>query len=160
LDLLRLYTWAGPKKHKRIIIQASHQLPVLRHWLQRSLQLCNKLAAVDLHYWLAHQALTENVHMWQGGNNDCWAARVISHLGHLDIVAPNTPRILTLLLNPVGSGTYGGVQDGPDHWGQLGPPPRPPYRCNLRCATSRCNLRARPLAHLLCLALSRAAAWP
>jgi hypothetical protein len=100
LDFLRWYTGAGPRTHKRIILQVAHQLPVLQHWLQRSLQLWN-LAAADPGSWLAHQAITENVQMWQGGNNDCWAARVLSHLGHLDIVAPNTPQMWTQLVNPV-----------------------------------------------------------
>jgi hypothetical protein len=39
LALLRWYTGAIPKAHMRIILEAGNQLPVLHHWLQRSLQL-------------------------------------------------------------------------------------------------------------------------
>jgi hypothetical protein len=84
------------------------------------------------------------VQMWQGGNNDyCWAARVISHLGHLDIVAQNTdPPDVDSAPQP----SRGGAQDRPDHSGQLGPP--------TQAATiqgARCSLRAAH-AHIICFA--------
>jgi hypothetical protein len=52
--------------------------------------LWNKLARADPDSWLAHQALVENVQMWQDGNNDCWAARFVSHLHQLDILPAGT----------------------------------------------------------------------
>jgi hypothetical protein len=83
LAFLRWYTGAGPKAHRRVILAAANQLPVFQHWLQRSLQLWNKLATADPDCWLAHQAFVENVQMWQVGNSSCWAARLISNLHHL-----------------------------------------------------------------------------
>jgi hypothetical protein len=38
--------------------------------------------------------------MWQGGDNGCRAARVISHLSHPDIVSPSTHQMQTRLFNP------------------------------------------------------------
>ena len=101
LDFLRWYTGAGSKAHKRVILQAANRLPVLQHWLQRSLRLWNKLAGADPDSWLAHQALVENVHMWQGGNNDCWAARLVSHLHHLDILPAGTQQLWQQRFNPM-----------------------------------------------------------
>jgi hypothetical protein len=76
----------GPKAHRRVILAAANQLPVLQpHWLQRSLQLWpawslqlwNKLATADPDCWL-DSGLHENVQMWQAGNSSCWAALVVS----------------------------------------------------------------------------------
>jgi hypothetical protein len=100
LDFLRWYTGAGSKAHKRVILQAANRLPALQHWLQRSLQLWNKLAAADPDSWLAHQAFVENVQMWHGGSDDCWAARLISHLQHLDILPADTVQLWQRRFDP------------------------------------------------------------
>ncbi len=73
LAFLRWYTGAGPKAHRRVVLAAANQLPVLQHWLQRSLQHWNKLATADPGCWPAHQAFVESMQMWQGGNSSCWA---------------------------------------------------------------------------------------
>ena len=39
--------------------------------------------------------------MWQGGNNDCWAARLVSHLHHLDILPAGTQQLWQQCFNPM-----------------------------------------------------------
>jgi hypothetical protein len=41
--------------------------------------------------------LEECVQMWQGGNTSCWAARLVSHLHHLDILSAATTQLWTNL---------------------------------------------------------------
>jgi hypothetical protein len=100
LGLLRWYTSAGPKAHRRVILEAANQLPVLQRWPQWSLQLRNKLATANLDCWLAHQAFVKSMQMWQAGNSRCWAARLVSHLHHLGILPAATPQLWTKTFEP------------------------------------------------------------
>ncbi len=85
---LKRVAWKRPTSCRR--------LPVLQHWLQRSLQLWNKLAtAADPDWSLAHQASLygECAEIRQAGSCSCWAARLISHLHHLDVPPAATPQL-------------------------------------------------------------------
>jgi hypothetical protein len=96
LDFLRWYTGVGSKAHSGKRLASASLIfwtGAAAQWLQRSLRLWNKLAGADPDSWLAHQALVENVQMWQGGNIDCWAARLVSHLHHLDILPAGTQQL-------------------------------------------------------------------
>jgi hypothetical protein len=54
----------------------------------------------DPNRWLAHQAFVESVQMWQAGNSCCWAAGLVSHLHHLDILPAATPQLWTETFEP------------------------------------------------------------
>jgi hypothetical protein len=69
-------------------------------WLQRTVQLWNKLANVDPDTWLAHRAFVANIRLWQSGDNDCWAARTIGHLSHLGVIDTNIPELWSVQLQP------------------------------------------------------------
>ena len=84
LAFLCWYSGAGPKAHRRVVLEAAN--------------LWNKLATTDPGCQLAaHQAVVECVQMWQGGNTSCWAARLVSHLHHLDILSAATTQLWTNL---------------------------------------------------------------
>ena len=89
-QFLRWYTGARPNTHHRILLQAANRLPLQQHWLQRSLQLWNKLAAAEPSSWVAHRAFKESIMLWQAGCNECWAARVLGHLQQLGILSETT----------------------------------------------------------------------
>ena len=86
MQFLRWYTGARSTTHHRVLLQASNRLPLQQHWLQRSLQLWNKLAAADADSWIAHRAFKENVRLWQTGCDNCWAARIMGHLQELGLL--------------------------------------------------------------------------
>ena len=101
MHFTRWYLGARGSTHKRILLHAAHRLPLMQHWLQRTIQLWNKLAKVDPDTWLAHRAFVANVRLWQSGDNDCWAARTIGHLSHLGMIDTNIPELWSVQLQPV-----------------------------------------------------------
>ena len=86
MHFLRWYLGARVATHKQILLQAAGRLPLMQHWLQRTVTLWNKLTNVDPDSWLAHKAFRENVKLWREGCTSCWAARTISHLHRLGML--------------------------------------------------------------------------
>ncbi len=84
----------------RIILHAAHRLPLMQNWLQRTVQLWNKLAKLNPDTWLAHRAFVANICLWQSGDNDGWAARTIGHLSHWGVIGTSIPELWSVQLQP------------------------------------------------------------